>query len=245
MSRQIKVRLVLAIPSSGRFVPIEWAVALLSLQHPMNIGFAQLLSKNSDRGAGRDGLVDEARKMGAEYLFFLDDDTVIPPNTLLQLMQVMESDPEVMVCGGIYTSKTTPAQPLVFTEIDGGTYWRWKFGDVFPCWGLGTGCMMIRMSVFDKIERPWFKDVVWDGQGEPDSEIVPDNVAAYRMTDDLYFCTKLAEVGAKVMAHGGVLPIHFGQSGQPYVLDPTAYPLQGIDPEKLWYANILKTYQTA
>lgn len=244
MSRDMKVRLVLAVPSSGRFVPIEWSVALLSLQIPMNMGFAQLLSRNRNRGEGRNGLVEEARKMGAEYLFFLDDDTVIPPNTLLALIKELESDPDAMVCGGIYTSKTNPAQPLVFKEQDGGTHWRWRFGDVFPCWGLGTGCMMIRMSVFDQIEKPYFKDIVWDeNQGVPeDPDMVPENVVAYTMTDDLYFCSKLAQKGLKVLAHGGILPVHFSQSRKPHVLENTAYPVKGIPPNQMWYFNLMQVY---
>lgn len=245
MSRDMKVRLVLAIPSSGRFVPIEWSIALLSLIIPMNIGFSQILSRNRSRGEGRNGLVEEARKMGAEYIFFLDDDTVVPPNTLQLLMQELESDPDAMVCGGIYTSKTDPGQPLVFKEQDGGTFWRWKLGDVFPCWGLATGCMMIRMSVFDQIEKPWFKDIVWDERmGEPeDADMVPENVASYSMTDDIYFCSKLADKGLKVLAHGGVLPIHFSQSGKPHVMAKDAYPLRGVHPAKVWYSNIMQVHE--
>lgn len=244
MARKMAVRLVLAIPSSGRFVPMEWAIALLSLQHPMNIGFAQLMSRNHQRGPGRDGLVEEAKKMGAEYIFFLDDDTVIPPNTLTLLMQELESDPDAMVCGGIYCSKTTPAQPLVFAKMDAGVHWRWRVGDVFPVWGLGTGCMMVRLSVFDQLEKPWFKDIVWDeSQGAPDDpEMVPENVVTYQMTDDLYFCTKLERQGFKVLAHGGVLPIHVGQSGKLYTLPSNAYPIKDVPPSQLWYANILNVH---
>lgn len=239
--RQMKIKLVTALPSSGRFVPFQWAMSLPGLVTPMNIGYAQLASLNSNRGEGRELLVDKAREMGAEYIFFLDDDTVVPSDTLLRLLQELESDPEAMVCGGIYTSKTTPPQPLVFKDLDDGVYWNWKHGEVFPCFCVGTGCMMIRLSVFDRLEKPWFKDITWhESQGAPTDEMVPENAGAYTMTDDVYFCSKLADIGAKVLAHGGVLPVHYGQNGQPHVMERTAPPLRGVA-EPLWYerANLV------
>ena len=117
----------------------------------------------------------------------------------------------VMVCGGIYCVKQDPPQPLVFMAPNDGPYWKWRVGDVFECWGLGTGCMMIRTDVFQHLERPWFKT---------SSEV------GFAETDDLYFCTKVANAGFKVKAHGGVLCKHWDvKNSLIYTLPKNSYPM--------------------
>jgi hypothetical protein len=234
----MKVKIAIALPSSGRFVPFDWAMGLMTLKYPMNSGIAMLYLKNKDRAEARNQLVERAKELGAEYIFFVDDDTVPPHNVMTRLLQELEMDKDAAVCGGIYCSKTDPPTPLVYLARDESTHWGWKYGDVFRCWGIGTGCMLIRMSVFDEIEKPWFKEIDWtfdpDKPEEPLDPMIPHNVSAYRMTDDLYFCEKLAQAGKKVLAHGGVLAVHIGQDGKGYVMERNAPPIREFT-DPLWY----------
>ena len=238
-----KVKIVIAVPSSGRFVPFQWAMALGNFKTPFNTATTQITAFSKDRGACRDALVDAAIQLGAEYLFFLDDDTVPPPNVLPLLAQELDQDPEAMVCGGIYVSKTDPVSPLVFLERGSGPCWTWKYGDVFPCNVVATGSMMIRLSVFQKISKPYFKDLVWKStEGPRPDPIIPDDVNEINLSDDVYFCRKLEAIGAKVLAHGGVLPVHFSPGKKPFVLPDNSPPLRGTDPKTLWYRQMLEPY---
>lgn len=236
------IKVVIAVPFSGRFVPPEWAIALATLQFPMNCSIAHMAIKGRKRDEARTFLVEQSLSLGAEYILFLDDDTAPPPDTISQLMKELDSTgDDVVVCGGIYTDKRDSPSPMVFKDHLGGPFWRWKYGDVFPCHSLGTGCMMIRLSVFKQLEKPWFRDITTLAEAIGDPVALPNGpepgVTTFRMTDDIYFQTKLANTGFKVLAHGGVLPIHYDQAGKPHVLAYSDPPLRDTDPTAIWYSR--------
>lgn len=233
----MSLKLVTGIPFSGRYVAPEWALSLMHLRYPRNCRTGQYAVKGLGREIARTKLVEKALSEDAEYLFFIDDDTAPPLDTISLLMRELDTDPDAMVIGGIYTTKQEPIEPLVFMGQGKGPHWKWKYGEVFPCWGIATGCMMIRCEVFKKIPTPWFRDIddiesvgedthVFGKEGKPD---------IFRMTDDLYFCKKVNDAGYKVLAHGGVLPVHWDQKGYGHTLPANAYPVRDVPPMELWY----------
>lgn len=233
----MSVKLLLALPFSGRFVSPAWALAMMNLRYPHNMRHGQFATIRMERDAARNMLVEKALSEDAEYLLFVDDDTAPPFDTVSKLMRELEiRDENTVVCAGIYTNKSEPLEPLVFMDHGAGPYWKWKFGDVFECWGVATGCMLIRTSVFKKIPKPWFKDIndisevddpsLFGKDGKPD---------VFRMTDDLYFCKKVRDAGFKILAHGGVLPVHWDQKGVGHVLPDDAPPVKDIPESDLWY----------
>lgn len=234
------LKLIVGMPFSGRYVSPEWALSMMNLRYPRNTRHGQFATKGLKREEARIKLVEKAIAENAEYLLFIDDDTAPPFDTVSQLMRELDTaGKDVMVCGGIYTTKTEPIEPLVFLDQGSGPHWNWKFGDVFQCWGLGTGCMMIRTEVFKHISKPWFRDIdsiedvgsdtqVFGKDGKPDT---------FYMTDDLYFCQKVNDAGFKILAHGGVLPVHWDQKGRGHVLPDDAYPVKDVPPGVLWYKS--------
>jgi hypothetical protein len=121
------------------------------------------------------------------------------------------------VIGGVYCSKTDPAVPLVFASNDGSTgpTYDWKMGDSFECEGLATGCMFIRMSVFDHLEKPFFKTI--------DEPSTPTE-GTKSVSDDLYFCKKVREKGFKIIADTDVWCLHWNPDGKYFDLPQDAYP---------------------
>lgn len=211
-----KVALGIGIASAGRLVPAEWAIAMATQAWPVNSSLAwmHIIAKTIDEA--REEAVEQALKYNCKYLWFVDDDTVPPIDAARKLMYVLDQEDakgsNIKVCGGIYCIKQDPPQPLVFMGPGEGAYWKWKIGDVFPCWGLGTGCMMIRTDVFREIPKPWF---------------VTTSDINMQQTDDLYFCDKLKAAGLGVMAHGGVLCSHWDVvNGLIYTLPKDSYPMQ-------------------
>jgi len=189
-----------------------------------------LKATGSDRGAQRQALLERAIEIGAEYAIFLDDDTVCPAATMQQLHYVLANTPNAAICGGIYCTKTPIPMPIVFQEIGGGPFYDWTLGDIFECKGLGTGCMMIRTSLVKDIPKPWF----YEACEAPADEMVDlpggkVNLAKRTGTDDLYFCQKVSDAGLKIMAHGGVLPVHMDQDGKYYTLPPDCHPCKSFD----------------
>ena len=234
----MSVKVITSIPFSGRYVAPEWALSMMNLRYPRNARHGVYVTRGLERQVARTKLVEKAIAEHSEYVFFVDDDTAPPFDAVSQLIRELDvADKTVMVCGGIYTTKQDPIEPLVFLDQGSGPHWKWKFGDVFRCWGLGTGCMMIRTEVFQHLPKPWFRDIgsiedvgedtqVFGKDGKPDD---------FCMTDDLYFCKKVNDSGFTVLAHGGVLPVHWDQKGTGHVLPDESYPVKDAPAGALWY----------
>lgn len=229
--------IAILIPSSGRHVHPQWAIALRQLAAPVgqslfifiNYPDSEALKRGEfTRARQREQLVEAALKVNPEYLMWVDDDTIPPPSAILELFFVLAQNPKAMICGGIYCTKTEPPQPIVFMDYGSGPHWLWTFGDVFKCKGLGTGCMLVRADVMRKIEKPWFKDTSESKLG--DTELIDGNlvnIASRTGTDDIYFCKKVDALGYDIIAHGGVLPAHMDyETDLVYKIPVNSYPVQ-------------------
>lgn len=190
--------IALAIVTGRGSCPVEMVSNLVMQSWPTNTNLTTLNVYGVDTDQGRNTAVKAAREAGHRYIWFIDDDTVPPPDAGRKLLYLLEQNGppngKVMVAGGIYTTRSSPPEPLVFMGQGEGPYWQWRAGEIFKCWGLGTGCMMVNMDLFDELPEPWFKTI-----SEHDR----------RWSDDLYFCDEVAKAGYEVMAHGGVLCHHY------------------------------------
>lgn len=230
--------LAIGIASSGRKVELLWSLTLpiLTANGPVGMNVGWLVAKNEkgkendplERARNREKIVEKAISAGFEYLFFLDDDTCCPNFTLKYLHYQLANDPLAMVCGGIYCTKEEIPCPLVFKELGSGPFYEWKVGDVFSCKGLGTGSMMMKTKVFEHLSKPWFFE---PNETPVDKTITLGDVENVPLlheggTDDLFFCKKVTDAGFKILAHGGVLPVHLGDDGKMFTLPLNSYPCQ-------------------
>lgn len=211
---------MIGLPFCGRPVMPEWALAMMAQAYPLNmtIEFAPLKGRKIDEA--KNEITRHAIDAGAKYLWFVDDDTAPPPHAARKLIIDLETAPDaVMVAAGIYVSRQEYPEPLVYLKNGEGAFWKWKAGEVFECCGIGGGCMMIKVEVFKHLPEPWFKTV--DCYSDQDG-------IENQFTDDIYFCDKVIKAGFKILADGGVLPIHWDTASQtPYCIPEDSYPFQG------------------
>lgn len=203
--------------SESWLTPIAWGISIATQTFPINTNTAWLQVMGEEVGDARNQIVEEALKLHADKIMFFDDDTVPPQNAITQLTYVLNQKGisvggKVAVVGGIYCSKTDLPEPLVFMESGQGAYWNWKAGEVFKCWAIGCGCMLVDTEIFKHIEPPYFKTTYQEGKIG---------------TEDLYFCDKVNKAGFEVMAHGGVLPSHWDvEKKLIYTLPKNSFPMQ-------------------
>jgi hypothetical protein len=140
------------------------------------VGTDIVRAKGSSVARNRNNIVSDHFKVG-EWLCFIDDDQVIPPDTILKLLS--HNKP---IVGALYSSKQPPYVSMSFkSRREDGKYipWLWKelasLPRLQPCAATGTGCMVIQRSVFAKLTSPFF------------------HAAEY--TDDLYFCQNAIQAG--------------------------------------------------
>lgn len=146
-----------------------------------------------DCAAARNKIVKRAQAAGAEYLLMVDNDVILPPDALVNLL---EGFPDV--CLGYYahrdgknqyTGKTSICKPGEFNYT-----WQYTAEELqhlkgegrkkMLIHGGGMGCALIKVSIFDRLPFPWYKWVTYDN--------------GYSLSEDLYFCEICGQYGFQV-----------------------------------------------
>jgi hypothetical protein len=141
-------KVAVCYPSSD-MVHADFTLALAGLcltAHPLPV--TVINAKSSIVAEARNNGVEEARDSGAEYLLFLDSDMVFPL-TLLHRLLLHRKD----IVGAIYTRRQPPYSLLGKTLASQPNP---DASGLVEMARLPTGCMLIRMTVFDALSKPYF-----------------------------------------------------------------------------------------
>ena len=199
--------LAICIPHTGE-VSSEWCLRFKNLQLP--VGSQVFMSRGMPIDVTRESMVKNALDQGFEWIFFLDSDVIIPDGTFEKLFSHKQP-----LVNGMYKAKKP-----------GGFFWaawiRTKVedknitatGEAFApvaSWEgrliavdvIGTGCMLVHRSVFEKISAtypglPWF---FWSKERSPallKSMDLPDPLMN-EVSEDFYFCLLAKKCGFQVI----------------------------------------------
>lgn len=125
---------------------------------------------------GRDMMVDSARAIEADYLFFIDSDEVFPPDVLVNLY---EHQKDIVVAN--YPKRIEPYQCVNPDPIE-------AVGALYKLPWAATGCMLIKMDVFNKIDWPYFDTI----------QKLDENGKKIRIGEDQYFTIKARVAGIDI-----------------------------------------------
>lgn len=207
-------RIGLAVPTMGS-IDVQVVSRLFHLKRPLNCTVTPCWPVGMATAVAREKAVESVKGAGYSHIFFLDYDVVLPDETLT----VLAAHDKPIVCG-LYYTKTKPPQPL--TIIDKQTATDWTHGEILTVDVTGLGCALIDLSVFDKLERPWFQS------GSTDD--------GTRYTEDAYFYRRLKDAtGIRPMVDTGLCCAHKELStGELFFWDrETGKPTwMGLDGEK-------------
>lgn len=129
----------------------------------------------------------------------LEDDNIPPPDAHIRLLESIEAGPFDAV-GGLYFTKGDVNMPQCYGDPElyrqcGALEFRprdivsaVRHGHVVECNGIAMGCTLWRMELFRRMPPPWFVTV---------ADWFPEQGGAAAMTQDLYFCRKAREAGAR------------------------------------------------
>ncbi len=160
----------------------------------------QLVSvRSSIVAVARNNAVDEARSFGAESLLFLDSDMTFPPTTLLRLLLHRRD-----IVGATYP-KRVPPFGVLGTRLAAQPE---DAGGLIDMSRIPTGCLLIRMAVFDRLAKPYFRFGI-----EPDGALLGEDYA---------FCDAAREAGFRIWCDAA-LSHELGHIGQQvYRMPPPA-----------------------
>ncbi len=148
---------LIAIPHTGLTL-FEWAVAFKILQPP--VPFNVISNKGLPIDRARCDLVDQARKLNASHIFFLDSDVLVPPDGLIKLW-----NRRLPVVCGVYGSKHEAPGVWIEQQKSGGARYAAVSPahlEKFPLFShpdivVGAGCCLVDMRVFTRLEQPYFE----------------------------------------------------------------------------------------
>jgi len=205
-------RVILGIPTT-RYArrSISWIEALANLQMPLGSSLARIWTEDETIANARNRICRAALEQGCDYVFFLSDDVLPPPNALLQMLERIGREYPVgdgktaraSMITGVYWTKTYPPEPYLWNGLLKGSYQDWTVGEFFPVDMAGCDCLLIEADVLRQLPEPWFStDWAW----EPGQQ--PSSIA----TEDFYFYLKARQHGFRLFADTAIQCLHEDRS---------------------------------
>jgi len=142
--------------------------------------------------------VEEFLKQGYDYLFFVDADTVPPPDAIKKLLAADKQIISGVTCNlKLCEDGMLRPAPMVMNYVDPndpdeGLMPVVKEKGIEEVDGFGMSCCMIHKSVFEGWEAPWFTEQFVAEKGKK------------AIGEDLLFCRKLKEKGIPLFAEFSV-----------------------------------------
>ena len=149
-------RICIAVPTTG-LVRIEWMMSRFGQVIPCNWSqgdIFQFVDQYSPMGwtvaDARNICVEYCISQGFEWLFFVDHDVLLPPDTFLKINEYMNKGDIPVVCG-LYYCKGSHPEPLLFRGRGNSYYGKWKLGDKVWVDGIPMGCTLIHSSIIQEM----------------------------------------------------------------------------------------------
>ncbi len=147
-----------------------------------------MLKISCDVVANRTALVKYAIESGATHILFVDSDMQFPSDAITKLLA---HDKDIV--GVQYNKRKFPLEP-VFEQPE-------KADALYKTNVAGTGLMLIKLSIFEKITKdPWFT-FGRNAQGET------------TVGEDVWFCNVAQDAGFEVFVDPTIRTFHLGEFG--------------------------------
>jgi len=229
--RASKERVIyLGVPTFG-VVSMRWHAHMLQLKNPLNRSVFHAYALGFEVGQARNYLVEQALHWQNDaghtisHVFFVDDDTLIPPYALDVLLS--RNRP---IVSGLYYAKTESPQPLILMGPGQGTLHPVPRNTVVDCYAHGMGCTLIEIRVFrDLLAKGLVEyETLENGQRLPQffkttrDQVTPtegQGNVVYNETEDVFFLKRAAQLGYQPSVDTSVFAFHWDQKGG------VAYPL--------------------
>jgi hypothetical protein len=162
-------------------VKMQTVMSLLQITSQPKQTITVIFVKDSLLHEARRSAVLKAQSIGATHLLFLDSDMVVPGDIVQKLVAHNK-----YIVGVNSHIKALPSKTTVKFMNEKGDYMEYDGEmpkELFKCYSVGTGVMLVNMKIFKIIEKPWF---FYQTDG--------DNFQG----EDIWFCKQAHEKGIDV-----------------------------------------------
>lgn len=244
-------RVLIGTPTLGN-IRMEWAGARYGMTIPTNWSMVQVtqflnpyIPVRFSVADAQNLIVQHAIEKDFEWLLLIEDDTIPPPDAIIRFNKYMRDESHPVV-SGLYFTKSTPAEPMIYRGRGSSYYTEWKKGDLVYADGVPTGMLLIHMGL---IRKMWEDSPEYLTQGRAVRRVFENPMEMWfdeasnqfsqtTGTSDLNWCTRVIE-GNYLTKSGWD---KFAKMKYPFLIDTNIacmqidrdgvqYPIGGID---LW-----------
>lgn len=190
------MKTLIAIPAMSMCpVPFAYSLATLRRDCPSKISIISGAAVHEARNA----LAIEAIDNGCDRVLWLDSDMVFDDDLMIRLGEDLDAGWD-MVCG-IYFKRRLPITPVIYSDIDetsGGTetYKEYPRDSLFPIAGCGFGAVMTTTALLKEVADAY--------------DTLPFTPMP-KLSEDLSFCMRAKNLGAKIGCDSRIKVGHVGQ----------------------------------
>ena len=195
-----EMKILIAIPCMDT-VYTDFMKSFVDLHKPE--GTVYTVIKNSLIYNARNTIAANAIKMGFDRVMWIDSDVIFEPDTLTRLSADMDKGYDAVT--GVCFKRSLPTSPVLYDQlwwktdgnvIDTGAHQMTDYprGKLFPVAGMGFGCCMVSVDLLKRIS---------DRYCTPFTPLLG-------MGEDIAFCWRAGQVGAKIACDSGIMCGHIG-----------------------------------
>lgn len=211
------VRIEWSIARYRQAVPCNWVISSASFGIGCFVPMHYLTADAQNLGCG------EMITRGAEWLLFWEDDVLPPFDALLQLNKYITT-PDIPVVSGLYFTKSSCSEPMIYRELGSGSFCNFKIGDKIWAASIPTGFLLVHSAV---IKLMWKESKEYTTLGErkarnvfvTSTELAFDpetrEFTSYVGTSDRLWCERVIE--EDILTRAGFPEI--GQREWPFLCD--------------------------
>lgn len=215
-SRHKQKTILIGMPTISGMIPSLMVQSLLQLHKPLPCAFMTVERQRVDKA--RNAIAMEALRVGADYLFFVDDDNPVPPDTLELFLQ---DDKDIVIAPILSRNPdATGNHPLCAfyaRDVDGIDLRLYEpieeFRDEGPLHQIdagGCGCMLIKTKVLAAMAAKYKQYMFEFGDIKLEEKVTVDGQEYDRRTmgEDVEFCERAINLGFEVWLDERVRPFH-------------------------------------
>ena len=208
-----KVHLHIGIPCYGGMVSEPTMTSflrfvLLAQQAGLNWSLDTMVNESLVTRARNNLMAKMMSNNVATHFMFIDADIRFQPESILQMIAC---DKEVI--GGLYPKKALPVNYVINLKPETKIQ-----GDIFTVDTTGTGFLLFKRSVYEKMiakfpETKYVDDVGLGKQYEPMMYSIFDckiDAKGHYLSEDWLFCRRWQDMGGEIWVHSKVLLNHIG-----------------------------------
>jgi hypothetical protein len=144
----------------------------------------------------RENLINQAIEVKSEWVLWLDSDMMFPPTTLLRLLA---HNQDIVACN--YMKRSYPFKSVAFMDTNDWESWvpLQSEDELLTVEAIGMGCVLMRTSVFEKLNRPYFEYTYQpktkDWGGEDFTLFKKLNKLGYQVKVDMNLSNEIYHIG--------------------------------------------------